>query len=322
MRTSIWHRTGSVLASALVVAGVAVTGPAASAAPVTINLCAVAGTVALPGAASVPIWGFGTTATPGSCGTATAGLPGPVLAVNQGDTVTLNVTNALPGSRQVHVDIPGITFDPGGVEAASGATVSITFTASRPGTYLYQSSGDSGRQTAMGLYGALLVRPGTANQAYNDPGTAYNREAVLVLSALDPAFNANPDGADLNDYLATYWMINGKSYPGTDPITGGAAGQRLLLRYLNAGFDNTTMTMLGTHEHVVARDGELLPAAFDAVAETIPAGATEDAIVTMPSGAPPVASGFALFNRQLHLTNGTVSAPTPTPGGMMTFIHP
>ena len=59
MRTSIWHRTGSVLASALVVAGVAVTGPAASAAPVTINLCAVAGTVALPGAASVPIWGFG-----------------------------------------------------------------------------------------------------------------------------------------------------------------------------------------------------------------------------------------------------------------------
>ena len=82
------------------------------------------------------------------------------------------------------------------------------------------------------------------------------------------------------------------------------------------------MALLGTHEHVVARDGELLPAAFDAVSETIPAGATEDAIVTMPGTVPPASQGFALFNRQLHLTNGTVSGPTPTPGGMMTFIHP
>lgn len=321
MRTSIWRRTGSVLVSALVVAGVATVGPAATAAPVTINLCAVAGTVALPGAASVPIWGFARVGTPGACAGATPTLPGPVLDVNQGDTVTLNVTNALPGTRQVHVDIPGISFDPGGVEAASGATVTISFTASRPGTYLYQSSGDAGRQTAMGLYGALIVRPPTAGQAYNDPSTAYTRESVLVLSALDPAFNANPDGADLNDYLATYWMINGKSYPGTDPITA-AAGDRLLIRYVNAGFDHTTMSLLGTHERVVARDGEPVPAPFDAVSETIPAGATEDAIVTMPGGGAPSANGFALFNRQLHLTNGTLSGPTPTPGGMMTFIHP
>ena len=41
------------------------------------------------------------------------------------------------------------------------------------------------------------------------------------------------------DYLATYWLINGKAYPDTAPITA-TAGQRVLLRYVNAGYDNTT----------------------------------------------------------------------------------
>jgi len=58
---------------------------------------------------------------------------------------------------------------------------------------------------------------------------------------------------------------------------------------------------------------------------TIPAGATEDAIATVPATAPPSPHGFPLYNRQLHVTNGlapTPSAPNPaySPGGMLTFI--
>jgi FtsP/CotA-like multicopper oxidase with cupredoxin domain len=142
-----------------------------------------------------------------------------------------------------------------------------------------------------------------------------------VISAVDLGFNAAPDTDDLYNYLATYWLINGKAYPDTVPISA-AAGQRVLLRYVSAGYDNSTMALLGMHEHVVARDARLLNNPFDASAETIPAGATEDAIATVPSGSPPSANGFALYNRQMHLSNGPQNLATPAAGGMLTFITP
>jgi FtsP/CotA-like multicopper oxidase with cupredoxin domain len=177
----------------------------------------------------------------------------------------------------------------------------------------------------MGLYGALIVRPSTPGQAYESAATAYDEEALLVLSAVDPAFNtaSDPMAFDMYTYRATYWLINGKAYPDTTAITA-APGPRVLLRYLNAGYDNTTMMLLGMHEHVVAKDARVLNTAYDAIADTIPAGATEDAIATVPAGGGPSGNGFPLFNRQLHLTNGNQTGQSPSPlpgGGMLTFIH-
>jgi FtsP/CotA-like multicopper oxidase with cupredoxin domain len=325
MRAFAHPKTRALLVLVLASSGLALVSSTASAATVSIDLCAVPGTATVTGAVSVPIWGFGIPATPGDCGTATAGLPGPVLSVDEGDVVTVNVTNALPAGHPLSFEVPGLSFAAGPADAAVGATVSRTFTAGAPGTYLYGSGGDAGRQQAMGLAGALIVRSGTPNQAYDAATTAYDVEAVLVLGAIDPAFNAAPDTFDLHDYRATYWLINGHAYPDTAPGITAAAGQRVLLRYLNTGYDNTTMQLLGMHERVAARDARPLNNPFDADAETIPAGGTEDAIATVPATAPPSTHGFPLYNRQLHLTNGTQSGPSPSPatgGGMLTFIHP
>jgi len=308
----------------LVAAGLGATGSAGSAAPVSIDLCAKAGTAVMADGVSVGIWGFGIAAGPGDCAAVTPSLPGPVLTVNAGDSVTISVTNDLPTGHVLTFEIPGVAFDAGAVEAAVGATVTRTFTASAAGTYLYQSGGSAGRQAAMGLYGALLVRPSTPNQAYPAPTTAYDVEALLVLSALDPAFNAAPDTFGMHGYRATYWLINGKAYPDTAPGITAAAGQRVLLRYLNAGYDNTTMVLLGTHQRVVARDARPLSNPLDAYAETIPAGATEDTIVTVPAETGPSPHGYPLYNRQLHVTTGAQGGPGPAPasgGGMLTFIH-
>jgi FtsP/CotA-like multicopper oxidase with cupredoxin domain len=292
---------------------------------VSTDLCALPGTATLTGTTTAPIWGFGIPAVAGDCTTATASLPGPELTVNEGDVVSINVINALPAGHTVSFEIPGITFDSGATDAAPGASVTRSFTASAPGTYVYQSAGDAGRQQAMGLAGALIVNPATANQAYDDATTAYDAHSTLVLSALDPAFNAAPETFNMHTYNAKYWLINGKAYPDTAAITAGA-GQRLLLRYVNAGYDNTTMALLGLHERVLARDANLLSNPFDASAETIPAGGTEDTIVTIPaSPVPPSTNGFPLYNRQLHLTNGPQTGADPAPatgGGMLTFIHP
>jgi FtsP/CotA-like multicopper oxidase with cupredoxin domain len=179
----------------------------------------------------------------------------------------------------------------------------------------------------MGLYGALIVHPFPPDHAYDSAGdTTYDVDAPLVLSEVDPAFNNAPDpmAFDMYTYRATYWLINGTTYPDTPDIKAGV-GQKVLLRYLNAGYDNTTMMLLGMHEHVVAKDAWPVRTAYDAIADTIPAGATEDAIATVPDGGLPSENGFALFNRQLHLTNGDQADPSPSPlpgGGMLTFIHP
>jgi FtsP/CotA-like multicopper oxidase with cupredoxin domain len=320
MRTTVHRGARVLLVLVLAVAGLTCVTGSATAATVTIELCAVPGTAPLPGGGTVPIWGFGTPTTPGNCATATAGLPGPKLEVTQGDLVTITVRNALPAGHVLSFEIPGVTFAPGPTDAAPGTAVSRSFTA-QAGTYLYQSGGDAGRQEAMGLSGALLVRTTTANQAYASATTAYDVEAVLVLMAVDPAFNAAPDTFNLGNFRATYWLINGNSYPGV-PAIPAAAGQRVLLRYLNAGYDNTSMTLLGTHQQVVARDAKLLTNPFSASTETIPAGATEDTVVVVPAGTPPSSHGFPMFNRQLHLTTGPQLTTSPTGSGMLVFIQP
>jgi FtsP/CotA-like multicopper oxidase with cupredoxin domain len=325
MRALASARIG-VLTVALVAAGV-ITAGSAAAAPVTIELCAVPGATAplpttSPGV-TVPIWGFGIPSTLGDCGTATVTVPGPVLSVNEGDVVSLTINNRLPAGHPISVDIPGVAFDPGPAEAPVGGSVTRTFTAAA-GTYLYTSAADAGRQQAMGLYGLLIVRPATANQAYAPATTAFDVEAPMVLSVLDPAFNNSPETADLLTYRATWWLINGRSYPDTQPITA-ASGQRVLLRYANGGFDNTSMALLGGHQRVLARDAMLLTTVLDAAADTIPAGATEDTVFTVPSGPGPSSHGYAVYNRQLHVSNGAQLAAGPAPatgGGMLTFIGP
>jgi FtsP/CotA-like multicopper oxidase with cupredoxin domain len=311
-----------VVLAALGVLGTIGSALPASAASVSVDLCATTGTATMPGAMSVPIWGFALKDAVNGCTGVTAQLPGPVIEANVGDVVTVTVdSSGLPGGRSAPLELPGLAVD----DSVAGI---YTFTVDRPGTFTYESSGDAGRQMAMGLYGALVVRPvgepaafgtGTCSsgdgQAY---GSAFERDCVLVLSTIDPDFNSAPDSFDMHSYLATYWLINGKPYDpaAPDPIEA-TSGERLLLRYVNAGFDNTTMTLLGTHEHVLARDAFPLLTPIDVDAETLGAGSTEDVIVTVPSFAPPNPNGFPLYNRQVHVTNGS---PGTYPGGQLTFI--
>jgi FtsP/CotA-like multicopper oxidase with cupredoxin domain len=287
----------------------------ASAAPVSIDLCAKAGTLTLAGSATVPVWGFAQMTAGQTCADVSAQVPGPVLDVNAGDVVTITLHNDL--AEPASVEIPGEAVVQGAAEAAAGLTQTYTFTASSPGTFIYQSASNAGRQNAMGLYGALIVRPATSGRAYDDASTAYDTERMLVLSAIDPALNATPDIFDMRTFAPKYWLINGRSYPDTSDIHV-SAGQRLLLRYVNAGFDNTTMALLGAHERVIAGDAFALANPFDADAETIPAGATIDAILTIPAAG----GRFPIYNRQLHLTNGagTLDSAGYFPGGMMTFV--
>ncbi|NJD05335.1 MAG: hypothetical protein FIA97_02415 [Methylococcaceae bacterium] len=294
---------------------------ATSATAKTCSLYAKSAVAALPITATtttnVTIWGYTDTSS------GTLNQPGgPVLIVNQGDAVTVNLTNNLtvPTALMFHGQ-GGVLPGPGAAGAAgSGGTAAYTFTATNPGTYLYEASplGTSTQyQSAMGLYGALVVRPATVNQAYASPATAYDDEAAAVLSEIDPALNngANPASFDMRNYAPKYYLINGKYHPNTDLINA-AAGHKLLVRYVNAGVQQHSMAVLGLRQNFVAKDGGVLPQfSHDLVAESLAPGESADAILTVPPGATN-GNKFTLYDARLDLHNGTA----PGMGGMLTFV--
>jgi FtsP/CotA-like multicopper oxidase with cupredoxin domain len=314
-------KAGSALVTGLLAGGglaimVALLAPATTAQAATVactapgDLYAASGSTTL-GAQSVTVWGYSATA-----GAGVTQPGGPTLCVNAGDTVTLTLHNQL--TENTALLFQGQQMIPDRVGAAPGATTSYTFTAGRPGTYLYEAGlvPNGQHQVAMGLSGALIVRPATAGQAY-DATTAFDDEAVLVLSEIDPALNnaANPAAFDMRKYAPRYSLINGKAYPNTDPIPATAAGNKVLLRYVNAGSLYHSLASLGTEQKVIALDGSPLKYSRHYVAETFGPGQTADAIVTTPAATASL-NRLPIYDGSLLLHNSNAAGA----GGMLTFV--
>jgi FtsP/CotA-like multicopper oxidase with cupredoxin domain len=189
------------------------------------------------------MWGFSEGAKPFQ-------HPSPVLCVNEGETVMVILHNTL--ARDVSLMFPGQEnvladgapaqpqFDGGGaltsltnVAAANGGSMTYSFVASRPGTFVYQSGTDPAVQVRMGLFGALVVRPAAGPYfVYDDsalPQTSKFNEAVggeilMLQSEIDPALNealnqavvsGRPFKFNLNNYHPRYWLLNGRGFPDT-----------------------------------------------------------------------------------------------------------
>lgn len=274
----------------------------------TFDLQATDGYMSTPDGNSVYMWSYAP--EPGDLQ-----LPGPTLCVNEGDTVTVNLTNRL--EEPVSIVFPGqsgVTATGGSpglftAEAApSGGTVSYSFVASEPGTYLYESGTEPDKQVQMGLYGALIVRPqGHPDWAYDDARTQFDmsREYLLVIHDLDPALHSAVDRGRPYNVTAMhdrYWTINGRSFPDTiadnnvpwlpsqpysalvtiearDPASPGLPA---LIRYANAGMLNHPFHPHGNHLRTIARDGRLLEgpggedASMESFTRTIGSGQTAD----------------------------------------------
>lgn len=318
MKNQTSLRIGVVIAlmAALLVPGLA----SAQTPTVTVDLCATTGTVALPGGASVPIWGY-VLADATACATATASLPGPVIDVAAGTEVTVNLHNNLPEATALNfVGIPMVP-DLTGAPGFDGITLgekSYTFVAADPGTYLYEAGmlPNAQHQIAMGMHGAMVVRP-AAGQAYG-PASAFDDEAVLVLSEIDPALNesADPAAFDMRDFAPKHGLINGKAAPDTDPIAT-AAGNTLLLRYLNAGVLHRSMNLLGASQTIIAGDGSPLAHPYSVAAEDIAPGETLDALVRVDPVSPdarwPLYDGAFLLGGGMSTFVEVAGAPVQPP---------
>ncbi len=256
------------------------------------NLTASEGYITTPDGDSLLIWGY-----------AAAGgvmqYPGPTIIVNQGDVVTVNLTNSLnvtvplgiktsmifPGQQNVTVTggtaglITNETSDPLDV-------VTYTFTATTPGTYMYQSGTSQTTQLEMGLIGTIVVRPTlaatiTATQAYGTADTAYDYEYLFVLTEMDPQVHyaiefanslAEVEAIDNTEHHPVLWFINGRNGPDTVAPSNAPylpyqpmgslvqvhPGDTALIRFVNAGRDLHPFHTHGNHFKMLARDGRLM----------------------------------------------------------------
>lgn len=251
----------------------------------TCHLWADEGTLTLPGPSTVPFWGYADGDGSSPAGPPT--LPGPVIVATEGEILDLVLHNDL--AEATSLAVPGLASFPADMTGvAPGASRTYTFEAERPGTFLYEAGlTDAGdRQVALGLVGALVIRPASGpGTAYGDPTTAFDQEVLLVASELDPALQSDPAGFDMRDFHPRYWLLNGRAYPDTDsdPIDV-AGGTRVLFRYVNAGLGNESLGSPVLHTSVVASDGYPVPHPYEVLAETVPAGATLDTIATIPLG--------------------------------------
>lgn len=90
-------------------------------------------------------------------------VPGPMVRVRVGDTVTVNMKNAT-NSMHIHsVDFHSVTGPGGGAavtQAPPGQTKSFTFKAMQPGLYVYHCATPMVAQhITNGMYGMMLVEP-------------------------------------------------------------------------------------------------------------------------------------------------------------------
>lgn len=266
----------------------------------TFTLSAGAGYVSTPDGNSILMWSYTTAGSPFQ-------LPGPTLCVTSGTTVTVVLRNTLPEETsllfpgQVHVQanghpsqpqLTGTTLTALADAAPPAGTVTYTFTAGTPGTYLYSSGSDVAKQQEMGLTGALVVRP-AANpaQASDRADSAFDRdhEYLMLLSEVDPDLHLAVERGlryDVTRTTARYFMINGRSMPDTlapnnaawlpaQPYGGlvhirpsATMTKPALIRFLNAGPTTYPFHPHGSSERVINRDGSAVQSASGADAST------------------------------------------------------
>jgi FtsP/CotA-like multicopper oxidase with cupredoxin domain len=163
-----------------------------------------------------------------------------------------------------------------------------------PGTYMYHCHFEDVEHVQMGMTGSVFIRPkqnktpvngdpvGT-KYAYNDGNgsTKYHREFAFMITELWSAAHyrdAHIQVNDWTDYDPSFWLLNGRAYPDTlaangNPMLTSAgrlqyqpissliqcnAGEKVLLRMSNLGYQNHTLSVDNIDLSIVAKDASLL----------------------------------------------------------------
>lgn len=198
-------------------------------------------------------------------------VPGEQLVVQQGDTVNITIVNTLRSSHSFVID--GLV-DSGRIRG--GRTVTVSFVADTPGSYLFYDKRNAPYNRLVGLHGGLAVMPsGSANELY--PGSpTFVQQYFWVINDIDPAWHntIRRGRTPTTRFKPYYFTINGRSmrvpgHPdygnpdidaGYNPQTRleGSIGDRTLIRILHAGMCTHSMHWHANHVEWLTRNGIIL----------------------------------------------------------------
>lgn len=269
---------------------------------------------------------------PGHCG-----VPGPTLRVRQGDRVKVEFTHAHYHPHTIHWHGQFVPWGADGVPGAtqdtvpSGGQFTYEFVASRAGTLWYHCHVDTQLHVMQGLYGAMIVEPQDTRWEPED----IDREAVLVVSTLRRALVEAIPGVGLHNHAGgcasgfvgcenppvridpDVFLFNGHSLPYTldDPNTmlHLKDGERVRLRFVNAG---SSIEVLHPHGHdmlVTHKDGNPIPPAQRQWVDTLTLAPGERYDVVLEGNNP----GIWAFHT--HVTDHETNC-WKAPGGMHTML--
>jgi plastocyanin len=274
----------------------------------------------MPGV-DIRVWGYNRT------------MPGPEIRVREGELVRVTLQNKLPVGTTIHwhgVDVPPAMDGPVGLNQAAvepGESFTYEFVATNPGSRWYHAHADPKFQIALGLYGPLIVEPGA-------PQATYDREYTYMLNEWD--LELTPEvaqgtaplgprdqllrGGELGTDL---FLINGHAHESIPPIAL-AAGERALIRLMNAGNLPHAIHSHGHSFRIVATDGNPVPPAAVLTKDTVLIGPGERYDLELVGSNP----GVWMFHCHMenHADNGMMTliqydGATPT-GPVAEFFDP
>lgn len=313
-----------------------------------------------------------------------AEMPSPSIVVDEGDEFYLTLTNVgmnmRPDLSDPHtVHFHGFPNASAIFDGVPDATISINMLSSltyyynivHPGTYLYHCHVEAAEHMQMGMIGNLYVRPAQnatgcadgvscpqsqlggnpdttapAGYVYNDGdgSTAYDVEAPIQISSIDPVFHdasMNTQPLPFANMKDTFAMLNGRGYPDTanpgslpapaenggkvsqkvSSLVSASVGDRILLRISNVSITRFyTLSTMGLTMKVVGIGARQLRGpggndlSYETSSVTLGGGESVDVIIDTSS----VAAGtYFLYTTNLNYLSNDVEDF----GGMMTEIR-
>lgn len=220
--------------------------------------------------------------------------PGPLLRFRQGDTVEIDIDNALPESTTVHWHGLRVPIAMDGVPHVShppiqpGARFQYRLPLLDAGTYWYHPHLRGFEQVTRGLYGALIV------DERESPVVDEDWAWVIADWRLDPTGALRAEFEDRFDMshagrIGNTVTINGKlaMFRDADPRPLEVkAGTRIRLRLLNASVARTyQLAFDGATPLIIALDGHPVePHPVPEAGVLIGAGQRVDLMIDMPAG--------------------------------------